>query len=137
MRTTAQVAGIVISNKQSAQVLILDDEADLADELVDWLYGKNLIAVSASDPEKFVEIYKSNDQCRVLIVDLRLPFTFGYEVIRTVLEFPKSSQSPAIIYMSGSPSQDDFDKMSEISEYDFVAKPPNLDVLYQLILDKI
>lgn len=127
----------MISIKQSAQILVLDDEPELADELVDWLNGKNLVAVSSSSPEQFVELYKSNDQCRILLVDLRLPFTFGYEAVATILKLPRSSQSPAVIYMSGSPSQDDFDKMAQVCKYDFIHKPPNLDALYQLILDKI
>ena len=127
----------MISIKQSAQILILDDEPELAEELVDWLAGKNLVAVCSSNPEQFVELYKSNDQCRVLLIDLRLPFTFGYEVVATILRLQKSSQITAVIYMSGSPSKNDFDKMAQVGKYDFIHKPPNLDELYQLISDKI
>lgn len=116
-------------------VVILDDEADLAEELAEWLDLSQIQTIHTSSVNDFLRIVDQRADITTIIIDVRLPFTNGYDVIKRV-ERNGGLSGKKVIYMSGSPTSEDFIKMKSVSSFEFISKPIDNAKLYQMIFGR-
>jgi len=115
-------------------LLYVDDEA-MNLFLFENLLSRNFNIVTASSPEKGIEILKENDSFDIVITDMKMPVMNGIEFIKIAMEFYK--KCPFMI-LSG------YNKIPEIEEAletnlicGYLQKPFNVDGITRTINQEI
>lgn len=86
---------------ESPEVLILDDEVDVAQEIADGLRDEGFAcAVAARGDQALAMIDAEPGRFAVLVSDIRMPGLDGLELARRLLD-PARSHSPGVVLMTG------------------------------------
>ena len=100
------------------KLLIVEDEASIAEVLTAYAKREGYDTVYASDGMKALEIFEHND-IDMVILDLMLPKLSGEEVCRRIRE----KSSVPIIMLTAKTSESDVVEGLDLGANDYVAKP--------------
>jgi phosphate regulon transcriptional regulator PhoB len=111
----------------AAEILIVDDERDIADLLAYNLEKEGFATRKAYDGEQALEMLRSRRPALILL-DLMLPGIQGIEVCRRIRKHPETATIPTIMLTAKS---DESDKVLglEIGADDYITKPFSLKEL--------
>lgn len=101
------------------KIIIADDEALIRRLVSDFFKKAEFTVLEAEDGKQAVEIYKSNPDTALMIVDIMMPEIDGWEVCRTIR---KTSDVPIILLTARS---EEFDQLMgfESGADEYVTKP--------------
>lgn len=110
-------------------ILICDDDEGILDMLEIVLDGSGYHIVPVNDSLKLYEIIE-REHPDLLLLDLWMPVLSGDQVLKTLRKNPKTVKLPVIVI---SASQDGKEIAVDAGANDFIAKPFDLDELFQKI----
>ena len=112
-----------------AKILIADDEQLIRKLIGDCLKKEGHTVLEAEDGEKAVELFKSNKDISLALLDIMMPEIDGWQVCKTIRE---TSGIPVILVSARS---QDFDQIMgfESGADDYVTKPFSLAVLMRRV----
>ena len=109
------------------KILIIEDDKVIREELSILLTNNNYAVSNTTDflnIEKVIENIKPD----LILLDINLPNTSGYEVIKTI---KKVTSKPVIFVTSRNTIEDEL-KSLKSGGYDFITKPYNKELLLLL-----
>ena len=126
----------VLFNKQ--RVLVADDNRSNQLLMKILLENMNLECDIASDGEEALSMFKKSEY-DLLLFDQHMPFLSGTEVSEEILAYEKenSQKHTPIVAVTGDIMSENLDKIFESGMDDYLAKPVNQKLLYNVILDYI
>jgi PAS domain S-box-containing protein len=84
-------------SKAAATVLVVDDEAPTVELLTDMLGSQGYRVLSASDGRRGIEVARA-ERPDLIVLDLLMPETTGFEVVRELRMHPESREIPILIF---------------------------------------
>ncbi len=108
------------------RIAILDDHDDTRSLLRLWLEDKYEVSDYAA-PEPLIADLSARD-FHLLLLDLRLPMTDGFEVVQAIRKIP-SRPRPAIIALTASAFNAEKERAREVGFDDVLTKPIDLERL--------
>lgn len=103
------------------KILLVEDTANLAEEIVEVLQWSGFEVKWASGGAKALELLQTYP-AELVITDLLMPGMDGYELIRTLRSMPQFKSLPIII-LSAKTAPADKAKGTEVGANGFVGKP--------------
>ncbi len=107
-----------------ADILIVEDNKELAGLLADFLYANNYSVCIAEDGNKALELYKEKG-AKLVLLDIMLPGIDGFAVCRKIRE---EGNTPVIIISAKSDKQSELDGLN-LGADDYIGKPYDIDIL--------
>lgn len=103
----------------SMKILVVDDESRMRKLVRDFLVKKNFEVIEAADGEQAIDIFYSNKDIALIILDVMMPKMDGWEVCR---EIRKNSRVPIIMLTAKSDEQDELLGF-ELGVDEYISKP--------------
>lgn len=113
------------------KILVIEDEADIRDELVDWLYFEGYDVAIAIDGQQGIEL-AIEEQPDLIISDIRMPVMDGREVLMHVRSHPELSHVP-FIFVTASAERDSVRLGMNLGADDYITKPFTVDEILTAI----
>lgn len=110
------------------RILIIDDDARNIYALQAVLKAKGFTTLSATTVKEGVEMVKENPAIQIVLLDMMMPETDGYEAIHLLRELPGKSELP-IISVTAQAMKGDREKCLEAGANAYISKPIDIDVL--------
>ncbi|MCZ4495655.1 MAG: histidine kinaseresponse regulator hybrid protein [Thermoleophilia bacterium] len=90
---------------------------------------------AAADGEELVALLAREDQPwpGLIVIDARMPRMDGLEAIRRIRSMPQGGPPPFIVTLTASATESDRRRALEAGADDFIAKPPTLDQLRDMV----
>ena len=110
--------------KNMIDILIVEDNKELADLLCDFLRAENYTVSVAETGEKALQLYEKYS-ARLLVLDIMLPGTDGFAVCRKIRE---ESNTPIIIVSAKTEKEDKLNGLV-LGADDYIEKPYDIDIL--------
>jgi DNA-binding response OmpR family regulator len=109
------------------QILIVEDDLDLAEMLNAYFRVQNYDVLTAAWGEEALQISRDND-VNLIVLDIRLPDIDGYEVCRQLRSHRRTQDTP-IIFLTE--KRDRVDKLQglELGVVDYITKPFDIQEL--------
>jgi DNA-binding response OmpR family regulator len=107
------------------KILVVDDEERMRKLIRDFLVKSGYLVVEASDGEQAYDIFVSNNDISLIIMDVMMPKMDGYE---TCEEIRKLSKVPIIMLTAKSEEKDEL-KGFELGVDEYITKPFNPKIL--------
>ena len=85
------------------KILVVDDEARMRKLVSDFLVREGFEVLEAGDGEKAMDLFYSNKDIALVILDVMMPKMDGWQVLR---EMRESSQVPVIMLTARSDEND-------------------------------
>jgi DNA-binding response OmpR family regulator len=107
--------------------LIIEDEADLR-QFISWvLKAEGFRTLEAADGNEGLKIAKRN-HVDIIILDIRLPFRHGWDVLKELKKTPALADIPVIVFTA---SADPVIKSQavEMGAADYLVKPLSIELL--------
>ena len=104
---------------EKIKILVVDDESRMRKLVKDFLVMRDFEVVEASDGEEAIEMFYSNKDIALIILDVMMPKMNGYQVLK---EIRMSSKIPVIMLTAKSTEYDElqgFDKGAD----EYITKP--------------
>ena len=101
------------------KILVVDDETRMRKLVCDFLLKKDFEVVEAGDGEKAVDIFFSNNDISLVILDIMMPKMDGWQVCRQIRQF---SQVPIIMLTAKSDERDELLGF-ELGVDEYISKP--------------
>ena len=101
------------------KILVVDDEARMRKLVSDFLVREGIEVLEAGDGEKAMDIFYSNKDIALVILDVMMPKMDGWQVLR---EMRESSQVPVIMLTARSDEKDEL-RGFELGVDEYVTKP--------------
>jgi DNA-binding response OmpR family regulator len=105
-------------------ILIVEDNRELADLLCDFLHAENYTVSVADTGEKALSLYEKYG-ARLVLLDIMLPGTDGFAVCRKIRE----NNNTPIIIVSAKTAKDDKLNGLILGADDYIEKPYDIDIL--------
>jgi len=116
------------AHRRMPTVLVIEDEADIADNLCDLLEALGYDAVQAGDGTTGIETAQEQ-QPDLVICDIRMPERTGHEVLRAIRAAGAWGASVPFVFLTASAESNLRDESLELGADAFVRKPFNVDHL--------
>ena len=107
------------------KILVVDDEERMRKLIREFLVKSGYLVVEASDGEQAYDIFVSNNDISLIILDVMMPKMDGYE---TCEEIRKLSKVPIIMLTAKSEEKDEL-KGFELGVDEYITKPFNPKIL--------
>lgn len=107
-----------------ADILIVEDNKELAGLLADFLCANNYSVCIAENGSKALELYKEKG-AKLVLLDIMLPGIDGFAVCRKIRE---EGNTPVIIISAKSDKQSELDGLN-LGADDYIGKPYDIDIL--------
>lgn len=105
-------------------ILIVEDNKELAGLLCDFLRAENYIVSIAENGEKALQLYETYG-ARLLVLDIMLPGIDGYTVVRKIRE---NSDTPILIVSARNEKEDKLNGLN-LGADDYIEKPYDIDIM--------
>lgn len=105
-------------------ILIVEDNRELAQLLRDFLEGENYTVAVADSGEKALELY-AQDGARLIVLDIMLPGMDGFAVCRKIRE---DSNTPILIVSAKTGKEDKLSGLI-LGADDYIEKPYDIDIM--------
>ena len=111
---------MTMRNSCETDILVLDDDRELAETLQDFLIGEGYTVVTASSPAAAVEFYENNPQLALALLDLVMPESSGLSVME---EFHRRNPDLPVVIMTGFGTIDTAVEAIKRGAEDYITKP--------------
>ena len=101
------------------KILVVDDEARMRKLVSDFLVREGLEGLEAEDGEKAMDLFYSNKDIALVILDVMMPKMDGWQVLREIRE---SSQVPVVMLTARADEKDEL-RGFELGVDEYVTKP--------------
>ncbi len=105
-------------------ILIVEDNKELADLLCDFLRPENYTVSVAQSGEKALQLYEKYG-ARLIVLDIMLPGIDGFEICERIRE---KSNTPIIIVSARTAKDDKLNGLS-LGADDYIEKPYDIDIM--------
>lgn len=105
-------------------ILIIDDNKEIANLLADFLRKENYIVSVANDGKKALELYETYG-AKLIILDIMLPNLDGFAICAKIREYSNTH----ILIVSAKTSKEDTLKGLTLGADDYIEKPYDIDIL--------
>ncbi len=119
------------ADERALDVLIVDDEVDIALDLAEWLGRKGLNVATAPDGVEALEVL-THKTPRFVVTDLRMPRMSGFDLVDKARTL-KGGDAPAFIVLSGHGAVFEQQRAAELNAHAVLEKPVNLKKLLALL----
>jgi len=102
-----------------AKILVADDDALFRELIVDFLQNEGYRVASAADGEEAIEVFFSSEGFDLVILDVMMPLSDGWQVLRAIREH---SQVPVIMLTALGDETHEILGLNEGAN-DYIAKP--------------
>lgn len=110
-------------------ILIVDDDPLYLELLCIALTSPNINLVTAPTAKKALDILATGDEFAVIILDINLPDTDGFELARQIRKLKEYATTP-IVFNTGAYRSEDYEQVAfEIGAIDFMVKSDTSDIL--------
>ncbi len=103
----------------NCKILVIDDESRMRKLVGDFLTKKNYVVLEASNGEEAMEIFYSDKEIDLLILDIMMPKMDGWQVCR---EIRKTSKVPIIMLTAKADERDELLGF-ELGVDEYITKP--------------
>jgi PAS domain S-box-containing protein len=111
-------------------ILVVEDDELSAAFFKEILQKTKVKYLSAENGKKAIDLFKSNSNINLVLMDIRLPDVDGFEITK---KFKLQKPEIIIIAQTAYASEDDRIQCLEAGCDDYISKPVNRDLLFQLI----
>lgn len=101
------------------KILVVDDEARMRKLVKDFLTNKGFSVLEAGDGEEAVDIFFTQKEISLVILDVMMPKLDGWEVLKTIRKY---SQVPVIMLTARSEERDELQGFS-LGVDEYISKP--------------
>ena len=101
------------------KILVVDDEARMRKLVSDFLVREGFEVLEAEDGEKAMDLFYSNKDIALVILDVMIPKMDGWQVLREIRE---SSQVPVVMLTARADEKDEL-RGFELGVDEYVTKP--------------
>jgi signal transduction histidine kinase len=123
-----------MSNAMSVpHILIVDDEADLADEILDYMTNRHLNAQAVTSAQDALHKLDADQSISVLLSDIRMPGLNGLDLANAALSRRTDEHPLEVVILTGHGTVDDAAKAVRAGAIDFLQKPVGLATLEQAV----
>ena len=105
-------------------ILIVEDNKELADLLCDFLRAENYVVTVANTGEKALELYERYG-AKLLVLDIMLPGLDGFAVCKKIRE---ESNAPILIVSAKTEKEDKLNGLL-LGADDYIEKPYDIDIM--------
>lgn len=105
-------------------ILIVEDNKELADILCDFLRAENYTVSAADNAEKALSLYERYG-ARLIVLDIMLPGADGFSMLERIR---KESNTPILIVSAKSEKEDKLNGLM-LGADDYIEKPYDIDIL--------
>ena len=105
-------------------ILIVEDNKELADLLCDFLRAENYVVTVANTGEKALELYERYG-AKLLILDIMLPGLDGFAICRKIRE---ESNTPILMVSAKTEKEDKLNGLL-LGADDYIEKPYDIDIM--------
>lgn len=116
---------------EKAKILVVDDERDLVEIISSRLNVAGYEVITAYGGRAALEM-ALDEIPDLIILDIIMPITDGFEVLRRLRDNPKTTHIPVIMFTKKSETKDIF-KAQELRSTDYIIKPFSLEKLLKLV----
>jgi len=117
--------------KNSARILVVDDEKDVCDIFKKTLTQEGYDVFTAPDGESGIEIVKEKKP-DIVLLDLKMPKMGGIEVLQRIKEIDKNT---VVIIITGYGSMDSARMAMRLGAFDYITKPIDLNYVKAVVKD--
>ena len=103
----------------TVKILIADDEERMRKLVKDFLSIKGYKVIEAADGQEALEIFMSDKELSLIILDVMMPRMDGFEVLKSIREY---SQIPCIMLTARGEERDEL-KGFELGVDEYISKP--------------
>lgn len=127
--------GSFLNQETSKRILVIDDEHAVTQFLTTLLHAWNYEVIAAENgKEAFEFISKENHRIDLIISDIKLPDTDGFEIAAQLRQDQRYEDIP-IIFLTGKASKEDFNRAEElVGMGNCLSKPFDYQDLHKIIL---
>jgi DNA-binding response OmpR family regulator len=111
----------MVKESQQKQVLVIEDEDELRRFSVWLLEAEGYHALQAADGDEGLKIAREQ-QVDLVLLDIRMPGRYGWDVLTEIKKAPSLCQTPVIIF-TASADPDSKKKALEMGAADYLIKP--------------
>lgn len=112
-----------LPDADTLQVLIVDDEVDIANELADAFADEGYVVHVEHSADMAVAAVEGHPEIGVMISDIRMPDRDGLELTRQVIAMRDDATAIEVILITGHATLDDAVSAVRTGAFDFVRKP--------------
>jgi CheY-like chemotaxis protein len=114
------------------KVLVVDDDVRNIFALTSLLERHHMQTVVAASGEEAIGVVQNSDGISLVLMDIMMPETDGYETMKRIRQEPRFRMLP-IIALTAKAMKGDREKCLEAGASDYIAKPVNTDQLLSLM----
>lgn len=107
------------------KILVVDDESRMRKLVKDFLVKKNYTVLEAEDGEQAIDIFFSNKDISLIILDIMMPKLDGWQVCKEIRQY---SKVPIIMLTAKSDEKDELLGF-ELGVDEYISKPFSLKIL--------
>lgn len=104
---------------ENIKILVVDDEARMRKLVKDFLSIKGYLAIEAEDGEKALQIFSSDKDIKLIILDVMMPKMDGFSVLKIIREY---SNIPIIMLTARSEERDELQGFN-LGVDEYISKP--------------
>lgn len=101
------------------KILVVDDEMRMRKLVKDFLVKKDYLVVEAGDGEEALDIFYSDNEISLIILDVMMPKVDGWEVLKEIRQY---SQIPVIMLTAKGEERDELNGF-ELGVDEYISKP--------------
>ena len=123
-----------MSNKialETAKILVIDDEPDITEIVESFLTEAGYVVGVENSSERALETAKGFDP-QVIILDIMMPGTSGYDICQQIKGEPKLSHIP-VIFLTGKDKGDDMGRSFKSGGDMYIKKPFSCERLLEIV----
>lgn len=114
------------------KILVVDDDVRNIYALTATLKNKGFVCVSALDGSSAMEILANDDAIRMVLMDIMMPETDGYELLGKIRRNERFSKL-ALIAVTAQAMPGDREKCLQSGADDYISKPIDVDKMIAIV----
>ena len=116
---------------KTAKILVVDDEPEITEIIDAFLQNEGYTVRVENEPRNAISLAEEFKPDLILL-DIMMPGTDGYQVCNQIKENPKLGDTP-VIFLTGKDSKDDQGKSFQVGGDMFIKKPFSCDRLLEIV----
>jgi DNA-binding response OmpR family regulator len=116
---------------KAAKILVIDDEPEITEIIEAFLDNAGYTVRIENHPQDAVQRAR-NFQPDLILLDIMMPGTDGYQICNQIKEDPEMSTTP-VIFLTGKDSKEDQGKSFQVGGDMFIKKPFSCERLLEIV----
>ena len=114
-----------------AKIMVVDDESDITEVIEEFLKNAGYTVAVENTPVNAVKL-AHEFQPDLILLDIMMPGTDGYQICNQIKEDPEMSDTP-VIFLTGKDSKDDQGRSFQSGGDMFIKKPFSCERLLEIV----